>query len=107
MSYKWPPKDPDEVLDYSVDWSRYLDDDAISTTKWYVEDSSGVKTEFVSPTQIINGLQYVSKTNTSTVATVQLGLGTDNTTYSIYCAITTSGGKSTDRKIKLKVRQRT
>jgi len=25
MSFRWPSKDPDETLDYSVDWSRFLD----------------------------------------------------------------------------------
>jgi len=30
MAYKWPDKDPDEVVDYSVDWSRFLGDDTIS-----------------------------------------------------------------------------
>ena len=29
MSYKWPDKDKDEILDYSVDWSRFLGDDSI------------------------------------------------------------------------------
>ena len=24
MSLKWPSKDPDETVDFSVDWSRYL-----------------------------------------------------------------------------------
>ena len=30
MAFKWPNKDPDEQLDYSIDWSRYLDTATIS-----------------------------------------------------------------------------
>ena len=29
MAYKWPNHDPDEVVDYSVDSSRFLGDDTI------------------------------------------------------------------------------
>ena len=29
MAYKWPNHDPDEVVDYSVDWSRFLGTDTI------------------------------------------------------------------------------
>ena len=30
MSYKWPDKDKDEVVDYSVDWSRFIGDDTVA-----------------------------------------------------------------------------
>lgn len=106
MSYKWPDKDPDEILDYSVDWSRYLGADTINAVQWYCENASGVKTIFDS-VDIVNGLQHISSSNTSTVCTIQLSLGDNNTTYTLYCEITTVGGITTERKIKLKVRQRT
>ena len=105
MSYKWPNKDPDEMLDYSVDWSRYLGSDVISSVSWYCEDADGVKTSFP-PAAVVNSLQIVSQSNTDTVATIQLSLGDNNTTYTLWCEITTTGGITTDRKIKLKVRQR-
>ena len=106
MSYKWPDKDPDEILDYSVDWSRYLGADTIDSVQWYCENASGVKTTFDS-VDIVNELQHISSSNTNTVATIQLSLGNSNTTYTLYCGITTAGGITTERKIKLKVRQRT
>jgi hypothetical protein len=28
MSYKWPDKDKDELLDYNIDWSRFLGADS-------------------------------------------------------------------------------
>jgi hypothetical protein len=31
MSLKWPDKDPDEQLDYSIDWGPALDTDTISS----------------------------------------------------------------------------
>jgi hypothetical protein len=44
MSFRWPNKDPDETLDYSVDWSRWLNGATISTVVWYVDNSAGAKT---------------------------------------------------------------
>lgn len=106
MALKWPDKDPDEQLDFSVDWSRYLDTDTISSVVWKVEDSAGdIHTPWVDA-ETINGLQRVSASNTNTVATLQLSLGDANTVYTVYCSITTSSGLSTQRKILLKVRER-
>jgi len=34
MALKFPDKDPDERLDYTVDWSRYLDTLTISSVQW-------------------------------------------------------------------------
>ena len=44
MSYRWPLKDPDETLDYSVDWSRFLGTATISSAVWYVQTSEIGKT---------------------------------------------------------------
>lgn len=106
MALKWPNKDPGEQLDYSIDWSRYLDTDTISSVVWKVEDADGVKQTWVATT-IVNGLQYISASNSTTVATIQLALGTANENYTIYCQITTSSGVVTERKITLKVRENT
>ena len=50
MSFKWPNKDPDETLDYSMDWSRFLGYDhstssgtVIVSNLWFIDDASGVK----------------------------------------------------------------
>ena len=106
MALKWPPKDPDEQLDYSVDWSRYLGTNTISSVVWKIDNADGVKQTWVATT-VVDGLQYVSASNSSTVTTIQLGLGTANKNYTIYCQITTSDGVTTERKITLKVRERT
>jgi len=105
MSYKWPDKDKDEILDFNVDWSRFLGDDNISGVTWYIEDADGVKTE-VAAADVINGLQMVQKTNTLTVATIRLSLGTNNTRYLITCKVTTVEGLQYERSIYLRVKEK-
>ena len=105
MSYRWPNKDKDEQLDYSVDWSRWLGDGVtISVVNWFVDDSAGVKTAFA-PTNIVNGLQNIANTNTTTVATINLALGTNNVEYKLYCRITDSSGSIAERTIKLRIKE--
>ena len=41
---KWPFKDPDEILDYSVDWSRFLDTHSIEVVAWSIKNADGTKT---------------------------------------------------------------
>lgn len=104
MSFRWTNKDKDEVLDYSVDWSRWLGAATISTVSWFVDNASGVKTAFTNGS-VVNGLQNVTATNTNTVATVNLGLGTNNVEYKIYCRITDNTGSIAERTIKLRIKE--
>ena len=105
MSYKWPNKDPDETLDYSVDWSRWLGTGVtIASVAWFVDNASGVKTSFTAGSTV-NGLQNVSVTNTNTVATINLAMGTLNKEYKIYCRITDSSGSVVERVIKLNIKE--
>jgi len=106
MAYKWPNKDPDETLDYSVDWSRYLDGANINSYRWFCEDSDGTKTLF-SGGGTINGLTHGGAAFDTYVVTITLSGGTNNTTYALYNEITSTSGITTERKINLKVRQRT
>lgn len=106
MSYRWPNKDPDETLDYSVDWSRFLGTGVtISSVQWYVDNESGVKTA-INAGQTVNTIQNVAQTNNSTVATINLGSGTNNVEYKFYCRITDSSGSQAERVIKLRVKER-
>jgi hypothetical protein len=104
MSFRWTNKDKDEVLDYSVDWSRWLGAATISSVSWFVDNASGVKTAFTNGS-VVNGLQNVTATNTNTVATINLGLGTNNTEYKIYCRITDSTGSIAERTVKLRIKE--
>ena len=102
---RWPFKDPDETIDYSVDWSRYLGDRTISSVDWYVYDAAGVKT-LIDNTDTVYGLTSGSQSNTTTVASVRWSAGTAGITYKIVCAMTDSSGQITERVIQLPVRNR-
>jgi hypothetical protein len=34
----WPKKDPDDILDYAIDWSARLDGDKIASVELFVKD---------------------------------------------------------------------
>ena len=105
MSYRWPNKDPDETLDYSVDWSRFLGDATVQSVAWYIDDENGQKTAF-QPVSVVNGLQATSVTNTTTATTIYLSLGTNNKNYKIYCRMTDSQGRVAERTVSLSVKER-
>ena len=105
MSYKWPDKDPDETIDYSVDWSRFIPDDTISAVTWFVNDASDVK-EQVSNTEIVNGLQFVQPSLSGKVATARFAAGTNNIKYKITCRILTGNGLTFERSIFLRVKEK-
>ena len=104
MSFKWPTKDPDETLDYTVDWSRYLGDKTISSVTWFIDDADGVKTAFTNAL-VVNGLQKVSQSNTDTVASIFLALGTANVKYKLTCQIVDSNSLTTERTVTITVRE--
>lgn len=83
-------KDPEAVLDYSIDWSRWLAGDQIATSNWTVP----------------GGLEKVSDAQTSTKTTVWLSAGTIGESYTVTNRITTSGGRTDDRSFLVKVEDR-
>ncbi len=83
-------KDPNAVLDYSVDWSRWLDGDTIATSVWTVP----------------SGLTKVSDTSTTTKTTAWLSGGTADQSYTVTNRITTTGGRTEDRSFIVKVEER-
>lgn len=106
MSFRWPNKDKDEQLDYSMDWSRFLGTGiTIASVEWFVDDADGVKTT-IAGGATVNGIQNVSQTNTTTVATINLGSGTNNKEYKFTCRITDSSGSQAERTVKLRIRER-
>jgi len=106
MSYKWPFKDPDEELNYSVDWSRFLSTDTINSVTWYVDDSDGTKTQ-IGAGETVNGLTLSGQTNTGTVATAIFSNGTANTSYKVTCSINFGADALvSERKITLPVKER-
>jgi hypothetical protein len=83
-------KDPDAVLDYTIDWSDWLGADTISTSAWTV------------PT----GITEDSDSNTTTTTTVWLSGGTAGTRYSVVNSIVTAAGREEDRTIYVTIQQR-
>jgi hypothetical protein len=104
MSFRWPNKDPDETLDYSVDWSRFLETATISSCSWFVDDSTGTKTA-ITAGNTVNGIQNVAQTISGSVTTINLGLGTNNTEYKFYCRITDNSGNVAERVARLRVKE--
>tara|TARA_Y100000992_G_C21164883_1_gene442963 strand:- start:226 stop:543 length:318 start_codon:yes stop_codon:yes gene_type:complete len=105
MAYKWPNHDPDEVVDYSVDWSRFLGDDTIATVVWKVNGETMTDSSVYSG-DTSNGLTLVQPTNTTTVATVRFTAGVVGTKYTVTCQITTAASLTYQRTIFLTVRQK-
>jgi hypothetical protein len=106
MSYRWPNKDPDETLDYSVDWSRFLGAGvSITSVQWFIDNESGVKT-LISGGQVVNTIQNVAQTHNNAVATINIGSGTNNVEYKFYCRVIDSSGSQAERVIKLRVKER-
>jgi hypothetical protein len=104
MSFRWPNKDPDEILDYSVDWSRFLNGATITTCVWSVDDSTGTKTA-ITAGNTVNGIQNVAQTISGSVTTINLGLGTNNIEYKFYCRITDNSGNVAERVVRLRVKE--
>jgi hypothetical protein len=104
VSFKWPNKDKDEVLDYSVDWTRWLNGASITSALWFVDDEDNVKTA-IANTETVNGIQRVSSTITNGITTIHLGLGTPNKEYKFYCQIQDSTGSTAERVIKLNIKE--
>jgi len=102
MSLKWPNKDPDDQLDYSINWKPALGSDTISSVVWKIHDADGVAQTWASG-ETINGLQHVSSTNTNTVATIYLGSGTAFTNYKIICRMTASDATIREQEVRIRV----
>lgn len=105
MAYKWPDKDKDEMIDYSIDWSRFLGTDTLSAAVWFVDDADGVKTE-VDSAEVVNGLQFVQGTLSGKVSTARFSLGTNNVRYTVTCKITTGNGLQYEREVFLRVKEK-
>lgn len=85
-------KDPDSVLDYTVDWSgdNYLGADTIASASWTVP----------------GGITQAASSATTTTATIWLSGGVDGQDYDVANKIVTAGGRTDERTIRIQVRQR-
>jgi len=84
-------KDPDSLLDYSIDWGTYwLGTDTIASSTWSVPA----------------GLTQVTNTFDDDTATVWVSGGVSGQTYSLTNRITTNDGRIGDQTISLVVRSK-
>lgn len=95
MELIWPAKDPDEVLDYRIDW--YDDGDGP------LGDDLIVDSDFT--LEVAAGLTIDTQSNTYTESTVWLSGGTHGLTAKIKCTIVTDGGRTFERTVDLPIGQ--
>jgi len=88
---KFPPKDPDAVLDYAFDWTKWL------------QTSESISTYTIS---IDAGLTKDSDSETAGIVTVWLSGGTDGETYKVACRITTGLGRTDERTAVVEMSER-
>lgn len=96
MALTWPPKDPDEVLDYVMNWlgssnepgPLLLANDTISTSTWTIP----------------SGITKNSDSHTATTTTVWLSGGMLGATYEMNNRIVTVGGRTMDQSVRIKIR---
>lgn len=79
------PKDPQAVLDYTIDWSKWLRTDSILTVAWTLD--AGVS----------NAGQY----NSPTTTTIWVSGGVDGNPYLLTCKVVTLGGRVERRTFQL------
>jgi hypothetical protein len=91
MKLEWDDKDPDEVLDYQLDWTARLQSETIATSVWMIDSTALVQN---------------SSSFTITMTTVWLSAGVDGETYELTNRITTTGNRTMDQTVKLKVKSR-
>lgn len=81
-------KDPDETIDFEFNWKAFLGSDTISASTFVLPD----------------GLTSVSTSNTPKTATIFVSGGTACASYRITNRITTVGGRTKDKTIRVRVR---
>lgn len=92
---QWPSKDPDEVLDYQLDWAdptspRLETSEQLLTSEWTVAQGDVV----------INSSSFTA----GGLSTVWLSGGTDNTKCELLNRVTTSMGRTYDETVALRIR---
>lgn len=87
-------KDPDAVLDYIFDWGDYLTeiDDTINSHEIVVPEGDEI---------VCDSSSIVEDTVVAWVSG-----GTAGTTYRVTCRIATVGGRTDDRSIFIKIKER-
>lgn len=83
-------KDPDEVLDFKINWLDWLGEDTISSSTWTVPD----------------GITEDSSTNDAATTTIWVSSGVLAADYDLTNRIVTAGGRTAERTMTILVRSR-
>ncbi|MDE2469201.1 MAG: hypothetical protein KGL35_10790 [Bradyrhizobium sp.] len=116
----WPIKDPDEVLDYDINWAMrlYSADELISYNAAVALDPS--KALPVDPATVVVpadtiatstftlplGITSTQASFTNTKSKIWLSGGTVGASYEILNRITTAGGRTMDQTVKIKLKEK-
>jgi hypothetical protein len=119
MSLKWPNKDPDEILDYTVDWTvrLYNATELAQYNAAIAADPSLAAADpstVVMPTDTIRtstftlpaGIVASSTLNSTRIATVWITGGVELASYDVLNEIVTAGNRTMDQTIKLKIKSK-
>ena len=85
-------KDPDSVLDYTWDWEDWLDDITDTLSSHSLVPETGIT---------VDSSSIVAKTVVAWISG-----GTAGTTYRVACRVVTAGGRTDDRSIYIKIKER-
>lgn len=91
----WPDKDPDEVLDYAIEWSDWLAEtptDSLLSSTWGASSPVGLTTS----TPSISGTKTI----------LWLSAGTAGTTYYIANTVVTTQGRTAQRTVKIRIKDK-
>jgi len=83
--YWAPDKDPDAVLDYTIDWGEWLGEDTIAASDWTISE----------------GISGGAASKTETAVTIWLSGGEAGKTYTIHNRITTAAGRINDQTFRI------
>lgn len=90
MAFQWPSKDPDELLDYQINWSAALTTDTITISSWTISGGDSLLIDDHS-------------TFSPQTATIWLKGGSLNQTYAVNNLITTAGGRIFDQTVNISI----
>lgn len=94
----WPDKDPDEFLDYQLDWSaRLASGETISTSTWTFDAGNA-------DAALIKSLPSIGSPATTTK--IWLDVGTLGLTYKLINSVVTSGSREMDQTVRIRIRTR-
>lgn len=90
---KWPDKDPDELLDYEINWAARLDGDTIVGSTWIIPDGITQEPDF--------GAAF-----TGSATTIWLSGGILSEKYELTNRIETAGGRIMDQSALIRIRSK-